>query len=95
MKVTREMIDYVADLSRLRLTEEEKKREEAGLGSIIEYMEKLNQLDTAGIEPMSHAFPVRNVFREDEVRPSRDRDALLDNAPRKKDGAFQVPKTVE
>ena len=95
MQITRELIDYVADLSRLRLTEEEKDRAEKDLGSILTYMDKLNELDTASVEPMSHAFPVKNVFREDEVKPSEDREALLQNAPVKQDGCFKVPKTVE
>ena len=95
MQITRELIDYVADLSRLRLNEEEKDRAEKDLGSILTYMDKLNELDTAGVEPMSHAFPVKNVFREDEVRPSENREVLLQNAPVKQDGCFKVPKTVE
>ena len=57
--------------------------------------DRLNTLDTDGIEPMSHAFPVRNVFRKDEVVPSVDRELILQNAPAKKDGSFKVPKTVE
>lgn len=95
MQITRELIDYVADLSRLRLTEEEKDKAEKDLGSILTYIDKLNELDTVGVEPMSHAFPVKNVFREDEVKPSEDREVLLQNAPVQQDGCFKVPKTVE
>lgn len=58
-------------------------------------MGTLNALDTSGVEPMSHVFPVKNVLREDEVVPSFDRDELLRNAPASEDGAFLVPKTVE
>ena len=63
-----------------------------GQGDIID---KLNELDTTGVEPMSHVFPVNNVFREDVVTNGDDRDEILANAPAKKDGAFMVPKTVE
>ena len=95
MEITREIIDYVAALSRLELTEDEKEREVRDLGSILGYMDKLNELDTSGVEPMSHAFPVRNAFREDEIRPSHDRNKLLANAPVKHEGCYKVPKTVE
>ena len=62
---------------------------------IINYMDTLNQLDTTGIEAMSHAFPVKNVFREDVVQPSTDRDVITANAPNSKDGCFVVPRTFE
>ena len=62
---------------------------------IINYMDTLNQLDTTGIEAMSHAFPVKNVFREDVVVNGDDRENILKNAPEQKDGAFVVPKTFE
>lgn len=95
MQINEQLIDYVAALSRLELSPEEKKRAEKDLGSIVGYIDKLNELDTSGVEPMSHAFPVKNVFREDVLMASEDRDVLLQNAPQKKDGCFQVPKTVE
>lgn len=95
MQINEQVIDYVAALSRLELSPEEKKRAEKDLGSILGYIDKLNELNTDGVEPMSHAFPVKNVFREDVLVPSEDRDVLLQNAPQKKDGAFKVPKTVE
>ena len=95
MQINEQLIDYVAALSRLELSPEEKKRAEKDLGSIVGYIDKLNELDTEGVEPMSHAFPVKNVFREDVLLGSEDRDVLLQNAPKKKDGCFQVPKTVE
>ena len=95
MQINEQLIDYVAALSRLELSPEEKKRAEKDLGSIVGYIDKLNELDTEGVEPMSHAFPVKNVFREDVLTASEERDVLLQNAPKKKDGCFQVPKTVE
>ena len=62
---------------------------------MLEYIDKLNELDTDGVEPMSHVFPVNNVFREDIVINGDDREEILKNAPERKDGAFVVPKTVE
>ena len=59
------------------------------------YIDTLNELDTEGVEPMSHSFPIKNVMREDEVRPSTDRELILSNAPKQKDGCFMVPRTVE
>ncbi len=95
MKITDEMVDYVAELSRLRVLPEEKAELREILGSIIGYMDVLNEVDTEGIEPMSHVFAVKNVFREDVVEPSCDREELLKNAPKRSDDAFVVPKTVE
>ena len=95
MKITEEMVDYVSALSRLRLPEEEKVKVAAELEQIIGYMDVLNTLDTSGVEPMSHVFPVKNVLREDEVKPSSPRQALLANAPAPDEAAFLVPKAVE
>ena len=95
MKITTELIDHISQLSRLRLPEEEKIKMAGDLEGILAYMDTLNALDTSGVEPMSHVFPVKNVLREDEVQPSMDRGALLKNAPAADDEAFLVPKTVE
>lgn len=95
MKITTEMVDYISQLSRLSLPEEEKEAMTAQLERIVDYMDVLNQLDTADIEPMSHVFPVKNVLREDEVEPSFDRSALLANAPAPDEEAFLTPKSVE
>ena len=98
MKITTELIDHISQLSRLRLPEEEKAKMAGDLEGILAYMDTLNTLntlDTSGVEPLSHVFPVKNVLREDEVRPSRDRGELLKNAPVADDEAFLVPKTVE
>ena len=65
------------------------------MGSMLDYIDKLNELDTTGVEPMSHVFPVNNVFREDVVTNGDDRDNILANAPEEKDGAFVVPKTFD
>jgi len=95
MKITDEMTDYISELARLRLKDDEKEGVRSEMEKIINYMDTLNRLDTTGIEAMSHAFPVKNVFRKDEVHPSVNREEILANAPDKKDGAFKVPKTFD
>lgn len=95
MKITTELVDYVSELSRLRLPEEEKEAMAGELEQIIGYMDVLNRLDTADIQPMSHTFPVKNVLREDEVEVFADRDALLAGAPAHDGDSFLVPKTVD
>jgi aspartyl-tRNA(Asn)/glutamyl-tRNA(Gln) amidotransferase subunit C len=95
MKISDEMIDYIGILARLKLKDEEKESAKTEMEKIINYMDTLNQLDTTGIEAMSHAFPVKNVFREDVVQPSTDRDVITANAPNSKDGCFVVPRTFE
>lgn len=95
MTITDETVAYVAALAKLELSEEEKEQTKKDLGNILGYMDKMNACDTSDIEPMSHAFPIVNVFREDVVTNQADRDNLLANAPVQKDGCFIVPKTVE
>lgn len=95
MNITDNTINYVAALAKLELSEEEKEKAKQDLGNILEYMNTMNELDTENIEPMSHVFPIRNVFREDIVVNEPNRDNLLSNAPVQKDGCFIVPKTVE
>lgn len=95
MKITQEMVDYVAVLSRLKISDQEKLQVQNDLGSIIDYIDLLNNVDTTGVEPMSHAFAIKNVFRKDEIMPSFDREALLCNAPKRDEESFIVPKTVE
>ena len=65
------------------------------MSRMLDYIDKLNQLDTTQVEPMSHVFSMNNVFREDVVTNRDDRDNILKNAPEQKEGAFKVPKTVE
>ena len=95
MEITDKTIDYVAALAKLELSNEEKEKAKIDLGSIIGYMETMNELDTDKVEPMTHVFPIKNVFREDVVVNEPNRDMLLSNAPASKDGCFMVPKTVE
>lgn len=93
--ISDETIEYVGILAKLELSGEEKEQAKKDMESMLDYVDKLNELDTEGVEPMSHVFPVHNVFREDVVTNGDDRDEILANAPEKKDGAFVVPKTVE
>lgn len=93
--ITDEIIEYVAILAKLELSEEEKKQAKKDMTNMLNYIDKLNELDTDGAEPLSHVFPVNNVFRDDIVMNGDDRDVILANAPEKKDGSFKVPKTVE
>ncbi len=93
--ISDETIEYVGILAKLELSKEEREQAKQDMGKMLDYIDKLNELDTVGVEPMSHVFPVQNVFREDVV-VNKDESALtLKNAPEKKDGAFMVPKTVE
>jgi aspartyl-tRNA(Asn)/glutamyl-tRNA(Gln) amidotransferase subunit C len=94
-KISDETIEYVAILAKLELSREEKEQAKKDMGSMLDYIDKLNELDTSKTEPMSHIFPIHNVFREDIVTNGDDSANILANAPEKKDGAFKVPKTVE
>ena len=93
--ITDETIDYVGILAKLKLNEEDKVQAKADMQKMLDYIDKLDELDTTGVEPMSHVFAVNNVFREDVVVNGDDRDNMLANAPEKKEGQYKVPKTVE
>lgn len=93
--ITDETIDYVGILAKLKLNEEEKVQAKADMQKMLDYIDKLDELDTTGVEPMSHVSAVNNVFREDVVVNGDDRDNMLANAPEKKEGQYKVPKTVE
>ena len=93
--ISDETIEYVGILAKLELSGEEKEQAKKDMESMLDYVDKLNELDTDGVEPMSHVFPVNNVFREDIVTNGDDREEILKNAPERKDGAFVGPKTVE
>ena len=95
MEITDKLVAYVAELAHLKLDDAQKRQAADDLARMIGYVDKLSELDTDGVEPMSHAVPVTNVFREDEVRESMAREQVLANAPAVKDGCFLVPKTVE
>lgn len=88
-------IDYVGILAKLELTSEEKEQAKKDMASMLDYIDKLGELDTTGIEPMSHVFPVENVMREDIVTNGDGSKQTLANAPERNDNAFIVPKTVD
>lgn len=88
-------VKYVAHLARLALSPEEEQKLGAQLGSILSYIEKLKEVDVSGVEPTAHAFPLVNVTRPDEVRPSLSHEDALRNAPAQANGLFIVPKIVE
>jgi aspartyl-tRNA(Asn)/glutamyl-tRNA(Gln) amidotransferase subunit C len=88
-------VKYVANLARLALSPEEEAKLGAQLNNILGYVEKLKQLDVSNVEPTSHAVPMINVVRLDEVRPGLSNEEALRNAPAKANGLFVVPKIVE
>lgn len=92
--ISDETIEYVGILAKLKLSEAEKEQAKEDMGKMLDYIDKLNELDTSGVEPMSHVFPVHNVFREDMVENGDGHDDTLANAPSAKDDGFKVPKTI-
>ncbi len=88
-------VKYVAHLARLALSPEEEQKLGAQLGNILGYVEKLKEVDVNGVEPTAHAFPLVNVTRSDELRPSLLHEEALRNAPSEANGLFIVPKIVE
>ena len=95
MQITPDLIKYLETLARITLNEEEEKKVGSELQDILTYIDMLNELDTDGVEAMSHCFPVTNVMREDEVSASMTPDEIVANAPESQDGCFVVPKTVD
>ena len=95
MQITKELVSYVAQLSRIKLDDSETEEMQKQMGAIVDYMDILNQLDTDEIEPLSHIFSITNVMRDDVTAPSYDREEILSNAPEHTAEAFVVPKTVE
>ena len=88
-------IEYVGILAKLELSDEEKEAAKSDMGRMLDYIDMLGELDTDNVEPMSHAFPVQNVFREDVVTGTDIREQILANAPEEKNGMFVVPKTFD
>lgn len=95
MKVTEKEVSNVARLSRLSFSSEEMTEYAESFSAIIDYMDILQKADTEQVPPTAHALPMQNVFREDVIRPSIDRELALLNAPEKEDGYFKVPKVLE
>lgn len=88
-------VEHIAHLARLSLSEQEKIKFSQQLGSILDYVAKLNELDTLGIKPTSHVLEMNNVMREDALRASFFIDDALVNAPERSAGFYRVPKIIE
>jgi aspartyl-tRNA(Asn)/glutamyl-tRNA(Gln) amidotransferase subunit C len=88
-------VKYVAHLARLKLSPDEEQKLAAQLGHILDYIAKLKEVDVSRVEPTAHAFPLVNVTRPDELKPSLPHDEAMRNAPAKAGGLFIVPKIVE
>ena len=95
MEINDKLVSYVAELAHLKLDDDQRAQATADLARMIGYVDQLSELDTDGVEPMSHIFPLKNVLRADKVVPSADREALLSGAPDRDEETFRVPKAVE
>lgn len=93
--VSKKDVEHVAKLARIDLTEEEKEKFAKQLGDIIEYVDQLNEVDTNGVDPMAHPYPITNVIRADRICYDNTREELLKNAPEEEDSFFKVPKINE
>ncbi|MCI8300276.1 MAG: Asp-tRNA(Asn)/Glu-tRNA(Gln) amidotransferase subunit GatC [Lachnospiraceae bacterium] len=94
-KISDETMEYVGILAKLELSAQEQKEASEDMERMLAYIDKLNELDTSGAEPMSHIFSVNNVFREDIVKEQDGGEDTLANAPEQRNRAFVVPKTVD
>ncbi|MFA5239997.1 MAG: Asp-tRNA(Asn)/Glu-tRNA(Gln) amidotransferase subunit GatC [Phycisphaerae bacterium] len=94
-RINQEEVRKVAKLSRLDLTEGEIEEFTGQLSAILDYVAKMNELDTTGVEPLAHCLPISNVFREDIVRQSLGTEKTLANAPQRDGDFFKVPKILE
>lgn len=95
MTISIEELEYIAKLARIELDKNDRERFNEKLSSVITYIEKIKGIDLENVEPTYSPIPLNNVFREDERKPSLDRESLLMNAPKKREGYFQVPKMVD
>ena len=91
--ISDETIEYVGILAKLALSDEEKEQAKKDMAYMLDYIDQLGELDTEGVEPMSHIFDTCNVFREDVVTNGDDSENMLKNAPQEKDGMYLVPRT--
>jgi aspartyl-tRNA(Asn)/glutamyl-tRNA(Gln) amidotransferase subunit C len=94
MSLTRQQVEKVSLLARLRLSDAELETMTSQLGQVVDYMALLGELNTASVEPMAHAIEVANVFREDELRPSLERESALSNAPHHDGECYLVPAVL-
>ena len=88
-------VEHIALLARLSISAGEKEKFSRQLGGILDYIKKLEELDTTGIEPTSHVIEMRNVMRDDRLRPSLPKDEALMNAPDRTGDFYRVPKIIE
>ena len=95
MVLTLQDVEHVAELARLKLTDEDKHRFREQLSAILEYAERLNQIDVSGIPPTATVLQVHSIMREDEPSSSLQRESLLENAPESELGCFLVPAVLE
>jgi len=95
MKLSREEVEHIAELARLALCDEELALYQEQLSAILEYFERLQELDTEAIPPTATVLPLRSVMRDDEVRPPFPREDILANAPAAEEGCFKVPAVLE
>jgi aspartyl-tRNA(Asn)/glutamyl-tRNA(Gln) amidotransferase subunit C len=93
-KITLDQVRHVAKLARLALPEEKLAKFTGQLESILEYIDKINEVDTKGVEPMAHALPISNALRDDVVQPSLPVEKVLMNAPETDGAFFKVPKVI-
>jgi len=94
-KIDEAQVRHIAHLARLKPSEDEVKLFSEQLSAIVEYVEKLNELDTSSVEPTAHALPIHNVFRDDVIVPSIGTERVLANAPQREGSFFAVPKVLE
>ncbi|MFW6386864.1 MAG: Asp-tRNA(Asn)/Glu-tRNA(Gln) amidotransferase subunit GatC [Bacillota bacterium] len=92
--ISKEEVRHIADLAHLELTEEDVETFTRQLGDILDYIEKLDELDTDDVVPTSYTIPMRNILRGDDVEESMEREKVLQNAPEEKDGQFRVPPII-
>jgi len=94
-KINKSQVEKIAKLSRLKLTAQEVQEFTGQLSAIIDYVEKMNELDTANVEPLAHCLPIHNVFRSDEPKGSLGTEIALSNAPQTDGDFFKVPKILD
>jgi aspartyl-tRNA(Asn)/glutamyl-tRNA(Gln) amidotransferase subunit C len=95
MALTAKDVDHVAKLARLEISDAERELYAKQLNAVLEHAEGLKKVDVQGVPPTAHVLPLKNVWREDELRPSMPREEVLANAPDKAKGCFRVPKIIE
>lgn len=95
MSISIKDVEHVANLARLELSDADKEQFAGQLNAILKYAEKLNELNTDGVEPTSHVLPLANVMREDAVKPSLPIEKAMLNAPEEEEGHFKVPAVLE